>query len=98
MQLTSQFNKGIHFVLCVIDIFSKCSWVIPLNDKKGIIITNAFQKILDESNQKPNKIWVDKGSEFYNKSIKYWLERNNIETYSTHNKEKSVVAENLLET
>ena len=97
MQLTSQFNKGIHFVLCVIDIFSKYSWVIPLNDKKGITITNAFQKILDESNQKPNKIWVDKGSEFYNKSMKYWLERNNIEMYSTHNKEKSVVAENLLE-
>ena len=44
--------------------------VIPLKDKKGISITNAFQKILDKSNRKPNKTWVDKGSEFYNRPIK----------------------------
>ena len=56
MQLISKFNKGIRFLLCVIDIFSKYAWVIPLKDKKGITITNAFQKILDESNCKPNKI------------------------------------------
>ena len=56
--------------MCVIDIFSKYTWVIPLKDKKGIIITNAFQKILDESNRKPNKIWVVQGSEFYNRSMK----------------------------
>ena len=59
--------------------------------KKGITITNAFQKILDESRCKPNRIWVDKGSEFYNKSIKSWLEKNNIEMYSTHNKGKSII-------
>ena len=70
MQLLSKFNKGIRFLLCVIDIFSKYAWVIPLKDKKGITITNAFQKILDESNRKPNKIWVDKGSEFYSRSVK----------------------------
>ena len=57
-------------LLCGFDIFSKCAWVILLKDKKGITITNAFQKILDESNRKPNKIWVDEGSEFYNKSMK----------------------------
>ena len=56
--------------MCVIDIFSKYTWVIPLKDKKGIIITNAFQKILDKSNRKPNKIWVVQGSEFYNRSMK----------------------------
>ena len=48
--------------MCVIDIFSKYAWVIPLKDKKGISIVNAFQKILKESDRKPNEIWVDKGS------------------------------------
>ena len=70
MQLISKSNKGFRFLLCVIDIYSKYACVIPLKDKKGITITNAFQKILKESNRKPNKIWVDKGSEFYNKSMK----------------------------
>ena len=66
MQLISKFNKGIRFLLCTIDIFSKYTWIIPLEDKKSIRITNAFQKVLDEYNRKPNKIWVDKGSKFYN--------------------------------
>ena len=70
MKLTSKFNKGIRFLLCVIDIYSKYAWVIPLKDKKGITNTNAFQKIFKESNRRPNKIWVDKGSEFYNISMK----------------------------
>ena len=75
MQLTSKSNKGFRFLLCVIDIYSKYACVIPLKDKKGITITNAFQKFLKESNRKPNKIWVDKGSEFYNRSMKSWLEK-----------------------
>ena len=66
MQLISKFNKGFIFLLCVIDIFSKYAWVFPLRDKKGVSIVNAFQSILKDSNRKPNKIWVDKGSEFYN--------------------------------
>ena len=69
MQLISKFNKGFRFLLCDIDIYSKYAWVIPLKDKKGITI-NAFKKILDESNRKPNKIWVDKGGKSYNRSIK----------------------------
>ena len=85
MQLISKFNKGFRFLLCVIDIFSKYAWVVPLKDKKGITITNAFQKILKESNRKLNKIWVDKGREFYNSSIKKWLKDNNIKMYSIHN-------------
>ena len=56
MQLINMFNKGFRFLLCVIDIFSKYAWVVPLKDKKGITITNAFQKILKESIRKPNKI------------------------------------------
>ena len=84
MQLLSKFNKGFRFLLCVIDIFSKYAWVIPLKDKKGISIVNAFQIILKESNRKPNKIWVDKGSEFYNSSFKKWIKDNDIEMYSTN--------------
>ena len=70
MQLISKFNKGICFLLFFIDIFSKYSWVVPLKDKKGTTITRSFQNILDESKHKPNKIWVDKGSEFHNRSMK----------------------------
>ena len=64
IQLLSKFNKRFRFLLCVIDIFSKYAWVVPSKDKKGVSIVNAFQKILKESNRKPNKIWVYKGSEF----------------------------------
>ena len=71
---------------------------IPLKDKKGISIVNAFQKILKESNQKPNKIWVDKGSEFYNNSFKKWLDDNGIEMYSTNNEGKSEIAERFIKT
>ena len=70
MQLISKFNKGFRFLLCIIDIFCKYAWVIPLKDKKGVSIVNAFQKILDKSAHKQNKIWVDKGSAFYNSSFK----------------------------
>ena len=65
MQLISKFNKGLRFLLRVIDIFSKYTWVVPLKDKKGVSIVDAFQKIHDLG-RKPNKIWVDKGSKFYN--------------------------------
>ena len=84
--------------MSVIDIFSKYAWVVPLKDKKGVSIVNAFQKILKESDRKPNKIWVDKGSEFYNNSFKKWLKDNDIEMYSIHNKGKSVVAERFITT
>ena len=62
IQLINQFNKEIIFLSCVIKIYSKYAWVIPLKNKLGITITNVFQKILKESNRKPNKIWVHKGS------------------------------------
>ena len=98
MQLISKFNRGFRFLLCVIDIFSKYAWVVPSKDKKGVSIVDAFQKILDDSNRKPNKIWVDKGSEFYNSSVKKWLKDNNIEMYSIQNEGKSVVAERFIRT
>ena len=80
IQLISKFNKRIRFLLCVIDIFSKYALVFPLKDKKDITITNAFQKILYESRR------INKGSEFYNRPLKSWLEKNHIEMYSTHNR------------
>ena len=98
MQLISKFNKGFRFLLCVIDIFSKYGWVVPLKGKKGGSIVNAFQKILKKSDRKPDKIWVDKGSEFYNSSFKKWLKDNDIEMYSIHNERKSVVAERCIRT
>ena len=98
MQLLSKYNKGIRFLLCVIDIFSEYAWVVLLNDKKGISIVKAFQSILKQSNRKPNKICVDKGSEFYNAYFKKWLRDNDIVMYSTHNEGKSVVAERFIRT
>ena len=82
----------------MIDIVNKYAWVVPLKDKKGVSIVDAFWKILDKSRHKPNKIWVDKGSEFYNNYFKNWLKDNDIETYSIHNEGKSVVAERLIRT
>ena len=98
MQFLSKFNKRIKYLLCVIDLFSKYGFAVPLKDKKGISIVNAFQSILNKSKRKPNKIWVDKGSEFYNASFKKWLQDNDIVMYSTNNEGKSVVAERFIRT
>ena len=96
MQLISNFNKRFRLLLCVIGIFSKYAWVVPLKDKKGVNIVNAFQKVLDKSGRKPNKIWVDERSEFYSSSFKKWLKNNDIKMYSMHNEGKSVVAERFI--
>ena len=69
MQSLSKYNKGVKHLLCAIDLFSKYAWVIPIKEKKGTSIVNAFKKIISEG-RKPNKIWVDQGSEFYNQSFK----------------------------
>ena len=98
MQLISKFDKGFRILLCAIDIYSKYTWVVPLKDEKGVSIVNAFQSILKKCNGKPNKIWVGKGGEFYNRSMKSWLEKSDIEMYSTHNEGKSVVAERFIRT
>ena len=98
MQLISKYNKGIRYLLCAIDLFSKYAFVVLLKDKKGTTIVNAFQSILDNSKRKPNKIWVDQGSEFYNNHFKKWLKDNNIEMCSAHNEGKSVVAERFIRT
>ena len=70
MSLISKVNKGTRFLLYFINIFSKYAWIVPLKDRKGVTIVNAFQKALIKSDHKPNKIWVDEGSEFFNSSFK----------------------------
>ena len=98
MQLISNYNKGIKYLLFVTDLFNKYAWVVPLKDKKGLRIINAFQKIFNSSKRKLNKIWVDQGSEFYNNLFKKWLKDNDIEMYSTYNEGKSVAAERFIRT
>ena len=98
MQSLSRKNKGIKYLLCAIDLYSKYAIVIPLKDKKGISIVNAFNKIIKQSNRKPNKIWVDQGGEFYNNVFQKWLSDNDVNMYSTYNQGKSVVAERFIRT
>ena len=98
MQSLSRKNKGIKYLLCAMDLYSKYAFVIPLKDKKGISIVNAFNKIIKQSNRKPTKIWVDQGGEFYNNVFKKWLSDNDIIIYSTYNEGKSVVAERFIRT
>ena len=88
MQSLSRKNKSIKYLFCAIDLSSKYAFVIPLKDKKGISIVNAFDKIIKQSNRKPNKIWVDQGGEFYNHVFKKWLSDNDIIMYSTYNEGK----------
>ena len=98
MQSLSRKNKGIKYLLCAIDLYSKYAFVIPLKDKKRISIVNAFNKIIKQSNRKPNKIWVDQGGEFCNNVFEKWLSDNDINMYSTYNEGKSVVTEKFIRT
>ena len=98
IKLKSKYNKEIGFLLYAIDLFSKHAQVVPINDKKGVTFVNAFQKLLDSSERKPNKIWVDQGSEYYNFQFENFLKGNNIEIYSTYNEGKSVIAERFIRT
>ena len=108
MQSLSRKNKCIKYLLCAIDLYSKYAFLVPLKDKKGISITNAYNKIIKQSKRrakgtsakhvKPHKIWVDQGSEFYNCAFKKWLSDNDIIMYSTYNEGKSVVAERFIRT
>ena len=92
IQWLSKYNKGNKYLLCAIDLFSKKAWPIPLKDKKGTSIVNPFQRIISKG-RKPNKIWGDQDSEFYNNSLKDFIKLNNIEMYSTYNEGKTVVTE-----
>ena len=88
----SEWNKGIKYLLMVIDVFSKFGWIEPLQNKKGETVAAAFEKIF-KSGREPRLLWTDKGKEFYNKNVNQLLSRKNIKLYSTENEEKSSVAE-----
>ena len=87
----SKFNRGIKYLLAVIDVFSKYGWLIPLKDKTGKSVASALKTIFKE--RKPEKMWVDKGKEFYNKDVK-----DLIVLYSTENEEKSSVVQRWIRT
>ena len=84
-------------VLCVIHVLTKYVQVKRLKDKKGKTVLNAFLEIVNESNRKPNKIWVGQGREFYNKLMQKWLGNIDILIYSTHIEDKSVIAKSFIE-
>ena len=92
MQQFSKWNKGYRYLLMVLDLFSKYGWIVPLKDKNGETVTEAFKTIFKEG-RKPQYLWTDKGKEYYNKNMKELLEKNGITLYSTENKEKSSVCE-----
>ena len=105
MQSLSKYNKGIKYLMCTIDLFDKYAWVVPIKDKKGTSIVSAFENIISEGGEaepkqrrKPNKIWVDQESGFYNNAFKDFLKINNIEMYSRYNEGKSAVAERFIRT
>ena len=92
------FHVLYNLLIYLYDLFSKYAFVVPLKDKKGIIITKVFNKIIKQSNRKPNKIWVDQEGEFYNHVFKRWLSNDDITMYSTFNEGKSVVVERFIRT
>ena len=89
MQAFSKSNRGVRYILTVIDVFSKYGWMLPLKDKTGKSVADAFKEIFKKSKRKPEKLWTDKGQEFYNKNVKEL----GVELYSTENEEKSSVVE-----
>ena len=92
MKEQSRSENGYTYLLMVLDVFSKYGWIIPLKDKKGVTVSEAFKLVFKEG-RKPEYLWVDKGKEYYNKHVKDLLEKNNIRMYSTENEEKSSVCE-----
>ena len=97
MRAFAKDNKGINFLLLVIDTFNKYGWIIPLKDKTGETMVKAFKTIFEEG-RTPRKLWTDKGREFYNKDMGGLLKLNDIELYSTENEEKSSIAERWIRT
>jgi hypothetical protein len=93
MQEWSEDNEGFRYMLNIVDVFSKFAWSIPLKDKKGLTVLNAFKQIVKKSGRIPKHIWVDEGKEFYNKNMDEWLKENNVIRYSTHGEHKSAVVE-----
>ena len=92
LQEWKHVNNGYRYILNVIDCFSKYAWSVPLKDKKGETVLDAFKYIVETSNRKPMYIWVDEGKDFYDKGMTVWLKDKNILRYSTHGEHKSAIA------
>ena len=82
----------------MINVFTNNAWVKPLQDNKEKTVLSAFIEIVDESNRKSNKLWIDQGRKLYNKLMQEWLDNNRISMYSTHNEGKSVIDERFIKT
>ena len=93
MQKFSEWNKGVKYLLMVIDLFSKYGWIKPLRDKRSETVSKAFDEMFETSKRKPKILWSDKGSEFISKHFKEFLKKKDIKLYHTENQEKSNVVE-----
>jgi hypothetical protein len=98
MKAFMKYNNNFRYALCVIDVFSKYAWCIALKNKDASSVLNAFQSIITSSKRSPQKIWVDKGSEFYNKTFEHWINGLGITMYSTYGESKSVIVERFIRT
>lgn len=98
METVSKYNEGYKYILCIIDVFSKYAWCVPLKNKTGPSILEAIKLVVDESDRSPEKIWVDQGGEFYNKGFQDWANKNGITIYSTYGDSKSAVVERFIRT
>ena len=98
MESLSSKNEDPKYLLCVIDVSTKYEWAEPMKDKKGKTVLKALMEIINESNRKANKLWVDLGREFYNELMKEWLKDNAILIYPTHDEGKSVITERFIKT
>ena len=89
----AKYNKNYKFIFTIIDNHTKFAWAIPLEDKSGKSTTTAFKKLIETSKRKPEKVWSDRGKEFYNKTFLDFLKQNEIQIYSTHSDLKAVFVE-----
>ena len=98
MNAFEKHNDGYKYILCIVDLFSKFAWSIPLKSKSADTVLTAIKNVVKESGREPEKIWVDKGSEFYNKDFKTWTNKKDIVIYSTYGESKSAVVERFIRT
>ena len=93
VQPLAKYNRGIRYLLTVLDVLSKYAWVQPLKDKTGVALVHAFEKILKGRRRHPNRLQTDRGKEFYNRTFQRWLDEQGIQHFSTEWDAKASVVE-----
>ena len=93
VQPLAKYNRGIRYLLTVLDVLSKYAWVQPLKAKTGVALVHAFEKILKQGRRQPNRLQTDRGKEFYNQTFQRWLEEQGIQHFSTEGDAKASVVE-----